>query len=109
MTSGATYCGVPQMVSSTPSARVAFLASPKSAILMALMSPGAASSRFSSFRSRCATPLLSGMRPDARVQGRISGRGCCGTTAIRRTASCPLACVVLPGTRDAAYGFFMRR
>ena len=55
MTSGATYCGVPQMV--FMAASCAFLASPKSAIFSLLMSFSIVSSRFSSLRSRCTTPL----------------------------------------------------
>ena len=61
MTSGATYCGVPQMVSICDSC--AFLARPKSAILTLVISCGVASSRFSNFRSLCTTPLQAFTRP----------------------------------------------
>ena len=83
MTSGATYCGVPQMVSRRLSDREAFLASPKSAILMALMSPGAASSRFSSFRSRWTTPLR--VRRDLKFTEEEALGGCPGFRSLSTT------------------------
>lgn len=76
MTSGATYCGVPQMVDMVPPGSV-LAASPKSAILMSVMAMGAASSRFSSFRSRWATPLGAPSLPVAFQTGTIQCDASC--------------------------------
>ena len=71
MTSGATYWGVPQMVVMVPPGSV-LAASPKSAILMSVMAMGAASSRFSSFKSLCATPLGAPRTPVAAWTGYVA-------------------------------------